>query len=247
MRSLKYHLLLFIIPLVCGCPQQETNSNFSSGTSEQTTTPETFGIEGEDIVLYSGPTDSSDKVVNEKATDVLGRTEYCQVDYSTKVKILEKKDNWVKIQVVDPDWLSASHIGWIPSKFLVSSADEKKQEIEISSDEYEILQTKHNNAVENFDVYLKKKDFDENYAFQFTKAFRKVKCTRSCNITLYDSKSIISLLNVYPLEGKDYLKMAEHLISISSFDATEVRDWYPYQDFHYKELGGKNLKKKPAK
>jgi hypothetical protein len=32
---------------------------------------------------------------------------------------------------------------------------------------------------------------------------------------------------------------------MSTFDATEVRDWYPYQDFKHKEYGGKNWKKEP--
>ena len=243
MHVIRYHLLLLIIPLLCGCSQQENNSNASGDTSRQTTTLATVGIEGENIVLYSGPTDSSDKIVNEKATAALGKTEYCQVDYSTKVQILEKKDDWVKIRVVKPDWLSASHIGWIPSKYLISNADKEKQTIKISTNDYEIIDTQHNSAVENFHVYLKKKDFDKDYIYQFTKALRKAICITNCNISLYDSKTISSLIDVYPLEGSDYIKMADHLISISTFDATEIRDWYPYQDFHYKELGGKNLKK----
>lgn len=106
------------------------------------------------------------------------------------------------------------------------------------------MDTRHNSTVENFHVYLKKKNFDKEYIYQFTKALRKAICTGNCNISLYDSKSISSLIGVYPLEDKDYIKFADHLISISTFDATEVKDWYPYQDFHHKELGGKNLKRK---
>lgn len=100
MYIIRYYLLLLIISLLCGCSQQEITSNNSGDTPEQTTTPEIFGIKGEEIVLYSGPTDSSDKIINEKATAVLGKTEYCQVDYSTKVQIIARKDDWVKVQVV---------------------------------------------------------------------------------------------------------------------------------------------------
>ncbi len=110
--------------------------------------------------------------------------------------------------------------------------------------EYELLTTRHNAAVENYHVLLKRKEFDEDYIYQFIKQFRKEYCETKCNVSVYDSRIINDLIGVYPLSDKEYLKFADHLISISLFDSTELKDWYPYQDFRYKELGGKNWKKK---
>ncbi|WP_124586957.1 SH3 domain-containing protein [Pedobacter sp. KBW06] len=210
--------------------------------------PTIYGIDHESVEIRKGPGTKFGKVINEKATKSLGETHYCQVDFSTKVEVLETKGSWSKIRVVDPQWLSASHVGWIPSKVIISPEDQEKQSIgELDKESYEILETEHNRAVQNFHVLLKRAKFDKNYVYQFIKAFRKENCTMNCNVNLYDSKSVSNLIGVYPLEGKDYLKMADHLISASSFDATEVRDWYPYQDFKYKEFGGRNWKKKPVK
>ncbi|WP_293929482.1 hypothetical protein [Sphingobacterium sp. UBA6320] len=223
------------------------NENKISSTPKIETSP-TFGINGEDIPIRQKPSDKADKVINVKATQALGETQYCEVDYSAKVKVLEKKGEWVKIKVVEPDWLSDTYIGWIPSNFLITEADQEKQSIgTLSQTDYEILKTEHNSAVENYHVLLKKKDFEKNFVYQFIKQFRKENCKGNCNVSLYDNKSISKLIGIYPLPDKDYLQMADHIISISTFDATEVRDWYPYQDFHYKDLGGKNWKKEPIK
>lgn len=231
----------------CSHSEQKTiNTESSVVDSAAKTTPEVYGINAEDISIRKGPGLKFGKVVNEKATQAIGETHYCEVDFSTKVVILEKKRDWVKIRVVDPEWLSDTYIGWIPSKVIITHEDQEKQFInKLDASEYEILKTNHNEAVQNFHVLLIRRKFDKNYAYQFIKAFRKENCTKNCNVELYDSKSIISLIDVYPLEDKDYLKMADHLISISTFDATEVRDWYPYQDFRYEQLGGKNWKKNP--
>jgi hypothetical protein len=120
--------------------------------------------------------------------------------------------------------------------------NEKAIEFELKQSDYEILKTNHNSAVQNFDVLLKHSKFDKEYLYQFTKQFRAEKCTISCNISLYDSKSIRSLISVYPLNKNQYLKLADHFLSMSTFDAVEVKSWYPYQDVQYEEYGGKNWK-----
>jgi hypothetical protein len=52
------------------------------------------------------------------------------------------------------------------------------------------------------------------------------------------------LVTIYPLGNKDYLKVADHFVAQSTFDMNDV--WlYPFQDIKYKELGGKNWKKRP--
>lgn len=109
------------------------------------------------------------------------------------------------------------------------------------------MKTSHNQAVQNFLILLKRSSFDKNYVYQFVTRFRKEHCNRNCNIYVYDTKSILPLVDIYPLNPKDYVKLADHFVSISTFDATELRDWYPYQDFKYKEYHGQNWKKEPIK
>jgi hypothetical protein len=50
------------------------------------------------------------------------------------------------------------------------------------------------------------------------------------------------LVTKYPIEGKEHIKVADHFVAMSSFDAMDV--WmYPYQDFKYnseEKIGKKN-------
>lgn len=221
------------------------NYTLSTNTVEQPSN-KIYSIDGEDIAIRTIPDEKAKKLINEKATKALGETQYCKVDYSTKVEVLETKNNWSKIKVVEPEWLSESHVGWIPSKYLISKSEEEKQSLrKLNPKEYEIMKTEHKPAVQNFHVLLTHLNFDKNYVYQFVKQFRKENCTMNCNVYVYDTKSVLSLVDLYPLMGKNYIKLADHFVSMSTFDAPEVRDWYPYQDFKYKEYGGKNWKKEP--
>jgi hypothetical protein len=241
----------FIVVLLCltylsSCKEniKKSDSESSTSTTELAKKPtiEIYGIEGEGIIVRSGAGNKFDKVINEKATSALGKTQYCQVDYTIKVKIIEESGDWSKIQVVDPEWLSASHIGWILTKYIKKTQGNKPL-ADLDPSEYEIIKTRHNSAVQNFHVLITKKSFDKDYLNEFSERFRKKHCTMNCNLNIYDTKSIEPLIGVYPLDKKQYLEFADHLLSISTFDAVEVKDWYPYQDFKYKEYGGKNWKK----
>jgi hypothetical protein len=250
-RILTGLIAILIVTLILSCSsatnsKKVDNSNLSTSPLEQPS--KIFGIDGEDIATRTAPRENSEKLINEKATKALGETQYCEVDYSTKVEVLETKDNWSKIKVVDPDWLSESHVGWILSKYLVSKDEEEKHALsKLDAKEYEIIKIAHKPAVQNFHVHLKHPNFDKNYVYQFVRQFRKENCTMNCNVYVYDTKSILPLVDIYPLVGKDYIKLADHFVSMSTFDAPEVRDWYPFQDFKYKEYGGKNWKKEPIK
>ena len=130
----------------------------------------------------------------------------------------------------------------------MSKAEEEKKSLgKLDPIEYKIMKTAHKPGVQNFHVYLKHPNFDKNYVYEFIKQFRIENCTMNCNVYVYDTNAILPLVDMYPLERKDYIKLADHFVSMSTFDATEVRDWYPYQDFKYKEYGGKNWKKEPIK
>ena len=247
MKNIKAFLLLTCAILILSCNSENTATDTSDSIAVSDPNKgqsEILRINGENIPIRSGPGKAFDKLVNEKATEAIGETQYCEVDYSVKVEAMETKEDWTKIKVVEPEWLSDIYIGWIPSKYIISEKENEKQSLgKLNSSEFEIIKEKHNSAVQNFHVLLKHPGFDRNYVYQFSKQFRKEFCSSGCNVYLYDSKSILPLIDIYPLEGKDYIKLADHFISLSSFDAPEVRDWYPYQDFKYKEYGGKKLKK----
>ena len=243
---------LLVVSLFYSCSNEKNESNLESNSLsievQGQNEIEIFGIDGSDIPIRTNPSKKSEKLVNQKATTYSGKTEYCIIDRSVKVKSLEESGTWTKIKVITPEWLSDSHIGWIETKYLLKEDGEEKQDnFSIKNNDYEIIKTDHNNAVENFYIQLNRKDFDEDYVRKFIKKFRKEKCRRNCNVNLYDTKTILSLIDKEPLVGKDYIKLADHYISMSTFDAPENSFWYPYQDTQYKNYGGKNWKKAPEK
>ncbi|MFD2935484.1 hypothetical protein [Spirosoma flavum] len=247
-------LLLFCLSFFPACSTDSKkdhvdNTNITSPVASEPVPParKIVGIEGEGIIIHVGPSESSPKLVNQKATEAMHKTHYCEVDYSVKVEVLETKGKWSRINVVEPDWLAATHFGWIPSKYILGGLQDAGPVAKLNPEEFEIIKTKHNSAVENYYVLLKRKKFDEKSVHEFVKSFRQQFCPTNCNVNVYDSNMVLPLLDVYPLPQKDYIKVADHYISMSTFDAPEVRDWYPYQDFQYGQYGGRNWKKKPIK
>ncbi len=118
--------------------------------------------------------------------------------------------------------------------------------IELVSTNFETLATNHNTTVENFHLVIENALSDEFALQKFVDNFRKFSCKKDCNIQIYDNSSIKSLTIKYPLTDNEYLQLADHFVAWSIFDAHEV--WiYPFQDIKYKELGGKNWKRKPIK
>lgn len=79
-------------------------------------TNDEFSVNGS-VDLRSKPSESSKKIVNEKASSILHTTEYQQVDYSERLKEVCRQKDWSKIQVLEPDWLT-DVTGWVPVKAL---------------------------------------------------------------------------------------------------------------------------------
>jgi hypothetical protein len=67
--------------------------------------------------LREAPSKDAKRIVNQKATDILGETQYQQIDASATVRELCRQGKWSEVQIVEPDWLS-SYRGWVPSKFI---------------------------------------------------------------------------------------------------------------------------------
>lgn len=99
-----------------GNQQQKIESETSSGNQQQQ--EELLGISQDEVFLLNAPNSNASKIINQKATEALHETHYISVDKSVKVKVLEKENGWSKVQVIEPDWLQYTHIGWLEDKYL---------------------------------------------------------------------------------------------------------------------------------
>lgn len=77
-----------------------------------------FGVSGSNIELREAPRLAAPKIINEKATQVLRTKQYAVIDKSTRVVEQCRRGDWSRVQVKEPEWLSTTHVGWVPSKVL---------------------------------------------------------------------------------------------------------------------------------
>lgn len=75
----------------------------------------TYKLNNSDIKVL---TKSGKAKVNNKASKALGETIYITVNSTSTVMVDECSNYKVKIHVVEPEWLSDSHVGWIDKKYL---------------------------------------------------------------------------------------------------------------------------------
>ena len=67
--------------------------------------------------VYEGPSNSYKKIINRKATAVLGGVHFHQIDVSTVVKSICSRDGFTYIKIISPSWLT--HVeGWVDSSSL---------------------------------------------------------------------------------------------------------------------------------
>jgi hypothetical protein len=107
---------------------------------------------------------------------------------------------------------------------------------------YQILGIDHNAAVENWYILIKDIPVEKGTLEVFVRRFRDEYCKKESNINLVDDAAVYPLITTYPLEGKNYLTVADSFIAMALFDSAEV--WmYPFQDAMYRDLGGKGQQK----
>lgn len=90
-----------------------------------------YNVVGSGINVRSGPGTNHDKIINQKATSILKKTQYITIDDSTIVFEECTNGEWSYIRVLEPDWLRDSHRGWVHGKFL------DKGQLPPSADKYE--------------------------------------------------------------------------------------------------------------
>jgi hypothetical protein len=109
---------LFLVILIGTMPAQLTATDIQPCGKESTRTGQTFKGSGSDIFIRTGPGEKFGKIINQKATSILGKTQFISIDNSVTVYEECTQSGWSKINVTDPDWLRESHKGWVPSKTL---------------------------------------------------------------------------------------------------------------------------------
>jgi len=221
------------------------SSSKINGLNDSDISHEIYEIEGESIIVRNGPGKNYNKLINQKATDMIGETQYIKVDYTCRISVEEESNGWAKIKVVDPDYLSATHQGWIPLKYIVKNTHQANS-VKLSELEYEIIsisKNNNNNNSENYNIYLDVRNLSKKDLFSFIKQFREKNCS-TCTISIFDTKSIKNLIDVYPLSKNEYLKFADHFVAWSTFDVPKLVNFYPFQDSQYKDYGGKNFKER---
>lgn len=97
----------------------------------------------------------------------------------------------------------------------------RKIESALREDEYEIIDTNHQQKVENFYVLYKGKDKSEEKLTAFVKKFREMHATMNANVELYDSVVVKPFLKKYPLNDAEIKIMKEHSIGMSTFDTPD--------------------------
>ncbi len=127
-------VMLFIL-VSCNSKRNSNNPNIidksvaNKDTTIQTELPTEFisqlivgkiyRIENNGVIIRKGPGENFEKLINEKVTQNSKKIYYAQVDKSVTVKINEIKGSWANIQVIEPDWLTETHVGWIPAEYIL--------------------------------------------------------------------------------------------------------------------------------
>ncbi len=105
-------LISYFPPKISYAAKIQSCSNSSIKTGKQ------YKVNGTQINIRKGPGSNFSKIINQKATKILKTTHYITIDNSVTVFEECSEGNWSKIRVINPDWLSQSHRGWIASRFL---------------------------------------------------------------------------------------------------------------------------------
>jgi len=69
--------------------------------------------------LHDKPSEASERVVNQKASGILKRIEYQNIDQSETLQTLCQEDGWTLIRVASPPYLTDVQ-GWVPNSALRS-------------------------------------------------------------------------------------------------------------------------------
>ncbi|RZK26819.1 MAG: hypothetical protein EOO43_01650 [Flavobacterium sp.] len=112
-------------------------------TEKKPNIDENFYTVASSVYLLVSPSDTSNNVIDEiNSSDI--HKEYCALDSSHLIVIIDTEDKWSKIKVIEPTYLSKTYIGWLPTekliKFIPNEAIVAKQSI--PNIQYEVVNEK---------------------------------------------------------------------------------------------------------
>ncbi len=67
--------------------------------------------------LRTSPAKNGDRIKNQKASSIIGKTIYHRIDPSTTVRQVCAEEDWSEVEIVTPEWLAFVR-GWVPNGFL---------------------------------------------------------------------------------------------------------------------------------
>lgn len=75
-------------------------------------------IKGADVVLRSAPNAKGERLINQKATQILKAKQYLTIDHTVTVIEECTQGEWARVRVKEPEWLRDTHVGWVQSRSL---------------------------------------------------------------------------------------------------------------------------------
>ena len=119
MYSISSTIAIFFVAILIGIiPTQLLAAEIQSCGKESIRTGQTLKGTGSEILLRTGPSEKFEKIINQKASSLVGKTWFISIDKSVTVYEECTQSGWSKIRVTEPEWLRESHRGWVPSKAL---------------------------------------------------------------------------------------------------------------------------------
>lgn len=117
--------------------------------------------------------------------------------------------------------------------------------VPVKTYQYEVKKHEVKTNLENFEVLIQPNEPDpKGLAFDVKK-----KCNSPCNIYLYDDEKALNLQLAYDDMDIDernawikqnYVFVADHTVGNINFELPNDYNDYPFRDWQYRELGGKN-------
>lgn len=111
----------------------------------------------------------------------------------------------------------------------------RKLNYDLTKFDFEILRYRENRFEEIFDVYLKMESQENDKLCEFIQAFREKYSIKENTLYIYNNKEIKDLLDVYPKNDEQHIKLADSLITYLSNNELEII-YYPYKDSKYHEI-----------
>lgn len=119
-----------------------------------------YNIQGVNIIQKE-PSLNSEKLINKKASEISRETVYARVDCSTTVRVDDINGYWVKIKLMEPEWLSKTHEGWILASNIIGEDKTDRHFISNLTKSFLVSLLKNINSKQYIDSILKKLNFHE--------------------------------------------------------------------------------------